>query len=205
MKRRIVVITITLLAGLSVRTGWAATSGTATNTLATTLNVSVNAQTAVQLAIATGSGGLGTPCTVSAGGGGDFSINLGNVNGLGVGSPTCGGVQAVTGANATYATNYLVTPSYSGFTSATATLSLTAPAFTHASTLALVEGATSGSMTSVPTSGTTHQIAVATSGTGISRALGVTVSNANGAGAFPGLAGSSGADSTLLTFTMTVP
>jgi hypothetical protein len=60
-------------------------------------------------------------------------------------------------------------------------------------------------MSAVPASGTTHQIAVATSGTAISRALGVTVSNADGAGAFPGTAGGSGADSSLVTFTMTVP
>ena len=92
VKRRIVSISVALLAALSARTGFAATSGTAVSTLATTLNVSVNVQTAVQLTVATGAGGLGTPCTVSAGGGGDFSISLGNVNGLGVGTPSCGGV-----------------------------------------------------------------------------------------------------------------
>jgi len=165
MRRRPVGVTITLLAGISARTGLAATSGTGTSTLATTLGVSANVQTAVELALGTGSGGLGTPCTLFEGGGGDWSISLGNINALGVGTPTCGGVQAVTASNATYATNYTVIPSYSGFSSATATLTLTAPAFTHASTLALVEGATSASMTSVPTSGTTHQIAVATSAT----------------------------------------
>ena len=205
MKRRIVNIAAALLVALSARTGFAATSATATNALATTLNVSVNVQTAVELTIATGTGGLGTPCTVSAGGGGDFSISLGNINGLGVGTPSCGGVQAVTAASATYATNYQITPSFSGFTSSTATLSLTAPAFTHSATLTLVEGATSAGMTAVPTSGTTHQILNNTSGTAISRALGVTVSNADGAGAFPGTAGGSGSDSTLLTFSMTVP
>ena len=205
MKRRIVSIAAVLLVALYARTGFAATYATAASSLSTTLNVSVNVQTAVELTIATGTGGLGTPCTVSAGGGGDFSISLGNVNGLGVGTPSCGGVQAVTAANATYATNYQLTPAYSGFTSATATLTLTAVAFTHSSTLTLVEGATSASMTAVPASGTTHQIAVATSGTAISRALGVTVSNADGAGAFPGTAGGSGADSSLVTFSMTVP
>jgi hypothetical protein len=204
-KHRIGRLAVTLLLALSTRTGFAATSATATNALATTLNVSVNVQTAVQLTIATGTGGLGTPCTVSAGGGGDFSISLGNINGLGVGTPTCGGVQAVTASNATYATNYQITPSYSGFTSSTATLTLTAPTFTHFATLTLVEGSTSASMTAVPTSGTTHQIAVAASGTAISRALGVTVSNGDGSGAFPGTAGASGSDSTLLTFSMTVP
>jgi hypothetical protein len=144
-------------------------------------------------------------CTVSAGGGGDFSINLGNVNGLGVGTPTCGSVAAVGASNATYATNYQITPSYSGFTVTTSTVSLTAPGFTHSGTLTLEEGSAAGSMTAVPTSGTGHAIAVTASGTAISRYLGVQVSNANGSGAFPGTAGASGADSTLVTFMMTVP
>jgi hypothetical protein len=60
-------------------------------------------------------------------------------------------------------------------------------------------------MTAVPTSGTTHTIAATASGTAIPRFLGVTVSGVNGPGAFPGTAGGAGADSTLVTFTMTVP
>ena len=205
MRLRFIGTPLVVFVAICAGTVFGATSGAATGTLATTLNVSLNVQTGLQLAIATGTGGLGTPCTIGAGGGGDFNINLGNVNGLGLGTPACGGIQAVTASNATYATNYLVTPSYSGFTSSSATISLTAPAFTHASTLTLVEGDTSASMTGVPSSGTTHQIAVVTSGTGISRALGVTVSNGNGGSAFPGTAATSGADSTLLTFSMTVP
>ena len=203
MKRRITGLTVTLFVALSARTGFATTFTTASNTVAPTLSVSVNVQTAVSLTMATGS--VSGSCTVSAGGGGDFSINLGNVNGLGVGTPTCGSVSSVTASNATYATNYQITPSYSGFTATTSTVSLTAPAFTHSGTLTLEEGSAAGSMTTVPTSGTAHAIAVTTSGTAISRYLGVQVSNANGSGAFPGTAGGSGADSTLVTFTMTVP
>jgi hypothetical protein len=170
--------------------------------VAPTLNVSVNVQTAVSLALSTGTDA--GSCTISSGGGGDFSINLGNVNGLGIGTPACGTVASVSSANATYATNYQLTPSYSGFTATTAAIALTAPAFSHGA-LTLEEGAAAGSMTAVPTSGTTHTVAASASGTPVSRYLGVLVSNANGASAFPGTAGASGADSTLVTFTMTVP
>jgi hypothetical protein len=195
------------MAGLAVAAAAASmrasTFATASNAVAPTINVSLNAQTAVSLTLATGS--VSGSCAVSAGGGGDFSVSLGNVNGLGVGTPTCGSLASVTASNATYATNYQITPSYSGFTATTSTVSLTAPAFTNSGTLALEEGSAAGSMTAVPTSGTTHAVAVTTSGTAISRYIGVQVSNANGSGAFPGTAGASGTDSTLVTFTMTVP
>lgn len=184
----------------------AATSATATNTLATTLKVNVNVQTAVSLTLATGTTGT-TPCSVTTGSGTDFSIDFGNVNGLGVGTVSCGTVTAGA-SDATYATSYKLTPSFSGFTAASgATISLTAPAFTNSGTLTLVEGATAGSMTAVPASGTTHQFTVTAANSGVSfdRFLGVQVSNANGAGAFPGTAATSGADSSTVTFTLTVP
>jgi hypothetical protein len=203
MKRQLTALAATILAAASVRMSLAATSATASNTVAPTLNVSVNVQTAVSLTLATGSDA--GSCVIASGGGGDFNISLGNVNGLGLGTPTCGAVASVTPANATYATNYQMTPSYSGFTATTATVSLTAPVFTHSGALTLEEGTAAGSMTAVPTSGTAHGVAVTASGTPISRYLGVQVSNANGGAAFPGTAGGSGADSTLVTFTMTVP
>ncbi len=205
MRMRLLATMIVLALALSAAPSYAATFATASASLTTTLNVTVNDQTAIQLLISTGTLAPGTPCTVTAGGVGDYTIAFGNVNGLGVGTPSCGGVTAVTATNATYATNYQVTPTWSGFTATTATVSLTAPGFVHASTLTLFEGATTGTMTTIPTTGITHNIAVTASGTAISRFLGVQVSNANGAGAFPGTAAASGADSNLVTFTMTVP
>lgn len=108
----------------------AATWATAANSLATTLKVSANVQMAVELVLSTATLPPGKPCAVSAGGGADFRVNLDNVNGSGVDTPTCGSVTAATASNATDATHYRVTPSYSGFTATTATVSLTAPAST---------------------------------------------------------------------------
>src|SRR5262249_58259993 len=135
-------------------------------------------------------------------GGHDYAVDFGNVNGLGIGNPTCGAV-AVSPSNATYSTNYQVTPSYSGFTATSATIDVFANAFNHPGTLSLVEGATAGTMTAVPTSSGSHQFAASASGTAMSRYLGIVVSNANGVAAFPGTAAASGADNTVVTFTLT--
>ena len=183
--------------------GFAATSASGASSISPTLKVNVNVQTAVQLTLATAAGAPN--CAITSPGPQDYSIDLGNVNGLGVATGGCSQAVATSATNATWGTQYQLTPKYSGFTATGATISLTAPAFTNASTLTLVEGNASGSMTNVPTSGTTHNFAVASSGTAVSRWLGVVVSNANGAGAFPGTAAAAGNDSTIVTFLMTVP
>jgi hypothetical protein len=189
-------LVLTLAAGIAQ----ASTSATGTNTVAPGLKVSVNVQTAVELTLATGSGG----CTISAGGGSDYSMSFSNINGLGVGTPSCGVVASVTASNATYATTYQITASYSGFgTLSGPTIVETTPGFTHSSVLTLGEASSSaGPFTTIPSSGTAVTIAAPTSGAAINRALAVTVSNANGASGFPG--SGSGADSAIITFTPTV-
>ncbi len=183
--------------------GFAATSAAGVNTVAPTMTVNVNVQTAVSLTVSTGA--AVNSCLVTAPGPGtDYSIDFGNVNGLGIGNPTCGAVTPGAG-NATYSTNYTLLPVYSGFTATAATISVTAPAFTHNTILSLVEGGTAGTMGAVPTSGTAHNVSGLASGTAVSRYLGVVVTAGNGLGAFPGTAGAPGADSTIVTFTMTVP
>jgi hypothetical protein len=177
-------------------TGLAATSATGTNTVAPTLAISVNVQSGVELTLATGTSGP-APCAINPGGGGDYNLSFGNVNGLGVGTPTCGAVTSVTASNATYATSYNLTPRFSGQSSATASIVLTAPAFANPSILTLKEGATTGTLVAVPSAPGPAQITSLASGTAVERYLGVTVSNAS-----PGF---TGADTTIVTFTMTVP
>jgi hypothetical protein len=176
-------------------TGLAATSATGTNTVAPTLAISVDVQSAVELTLGPGASGPGTPCTINPAS--DYSMSFGNVNGLGVGTPTCGGVTSVTGSDATYATSYKLTPRFSGQSSAAASVALTALAFAHPTVLTLMEGATTGGLATVPTSGSTHVISTLSSGTPVERYLAVTVSIAP--------TGYTGSDSTTLTFTMTVP
>ncbi len=173
-------------------TGLAATSATGTNTVAPTLAISVNVQSAVELTLATGATGP-TPCTINTAS--DYSMDFGNVNGLGVGTPSCGAVTS-DASGATYATSYNLTPRFSGQSSTTASVVLTAPAFAHPTVLTLKEGATAGGLAAVPSAPGPAQITGLSSGATVERYLGVTVSNVS-----PGFAG---ADATTVTFSMTV-
>lgn len=185
--------------------GFAATQAVGASSLATTMQVNVNVQTALELTLSTGTG---SSCAISAGSGSDYQINLGNVNGLGLnGASNCASYVGMapqgSGQGAIWATNYQVTPSFSGFSGTTANIAVTAPAFTTSNSVAklvLVEGGsnTTAALTAVPTApgATTHTFTSATSGTALSRYIGVQVSNAG--------TGFSGSDSTVVTFTMTV-
>lgn len=174
-----------------------------TSTVTLALNTpSENVQTAVQLLLATATGGV----TISPGS--DFSINFGNVNGLGL-SPGVN-LTVVSGAGGvTYGTPYLYKPSFSSFTSTTCSLKVyVSTNFAHPNTLKLQDAtALAGPYTNISTSvGSQSTITTtAASGSSNTRYLGLFVSSASGAGAFPGTAGASGADSAILTYTLTVP
>ena len=177
-------------------------SNTSTVTLAlNTPNETV--QTALQLLLATAPGGL----TISPGS--DFSANYGNTNGLGVGSPSAGLTLVSAAGGVIYSTPYQIKPSFSSFSSTTGSVSIyVSTDFVHPNTLTLKDAASSGGpytniskSSGSPTSITTS----ANSGSTITRYLGLFVSSSNGAGAFPGTAGASGADAATLTYTFTVP
>jgi len=159
----------------------------------------VKVENAVQLTLSTVAGN----CAITAGGGTDYAVDFGTLNGLGIastsGGTTCASAPTVTATDATYTTQYQVTPKYSGFSNAGAHINITAPAFATVASLTLKEGPTAGPLVAVPVSGTTDQIVVASSGTPITRMLGITVANTNGAGTL------TGSDSTTVTFTMTIP
>jgi hypothetical protein len=178
-------------------------SNTSTATLA--LNTpSETIQTAVQLLLAT-AGGL----TISAGGGNpDFSTNFGNVNGLGLGPGAGLSVLSASGGF-TYSTPYLIQPSFSSFSSITCSVSAyVSTNFAHPSTLALEDsGSAGGPYVAISISAGSPTIIThsGASGSSITRYLGLFVSSANGAGAFPGVSGGNGSDSATLTYTLTVP
>jgi len=172
------------------------TSG-ATSTVTLNLNnPSENLQTAVQLLLATAPGGL----TISPAS--DFSMNYGNVNGLGIG-PGPGLTVVASAGGVIYSTPYLIQPSFSTFTSTTCSITVyISTDFANPTILTLEDAAasagpyvgiskSSGAQTSITTT--------AASGSSLTRYLGLFVSNANGAGAF------TGADSATLTYTLTVP
>jgi hypothetical protein len=153
-------------------------------------------QSAVRLTLATATGGLTiTPST-------DFSMNFGNVNGLGF-APGAGLTTVAATGGVVYSTPYVLQPSFSAFGSTTATIkTFVSTTFAHPTVLILRDAAASaGPYNNIgTTAGTATQItAAAADRSSITRFLGLFVSNTNGATAFRG------SDSATLTFTMTVP
>ncbi|MBZ5493499.1 MAG: hypothetical protein LAO76_21485 [Acidobacteriia bacterium] len=153
-------------------------------------------QNAVRLTLATATGGL----TVTPGA--DFSMNFGNVNGLGFG-PGAGLTTVAAPGGVIYSTPYLLQPAFSAFRSTTATIkTFVSTTFAHPAILILRDAAASaGPYNNIgTTAGTATQITnTAADRSSITRFLGLFVSNTNGATAFQG------SDSATLTFTMTVP
>jgi len=155
-------------------------------------------QTAVQLLMAASTG-----LSITAGSGTDYAMNFGNVNGLGIAPPTGLTVTSVSGG-VVYATPYLLEPTFSSFTSTTCTLkTYVSTNFANSSVLAMeAASAIGGPFTAISLSSATQTVLTTgstTSGTNFTSYLGLFVSNVNGAGAF------NGADSAILTYTLTVP
>lgn len=173
-----------------------ANDGTSTATAALALTVTV--QNAVQLTLGTATGGL----TISPAS--DYSANFGNVNALGVGN-TSAGLTKISAANGTiYSTPYLIQPSFSDFASATGSVKMfLSTNFANTTVLELDDASSccaAGSFTALPTASPgTAQITGISSGSTITRYLGLRVKQVNGA------AGLIGADTATVTYTLTVP
>jgi hypothetical protein len=166
------------IAGLSTllfaTAGIAAAQTTATAEL--TMNATV--ETAVQLNISTSTSPVGATVTGAAGSGA-FTVNLGSVNGLGIGTPATGvSVAAHTGAWM-YSTPITLTPVYSGFTTETA--SVTKANSGGADEGIAWEGPSAGSMALMTT--TTGAFTGAASGSTNTRYVGFRITRTEAAGA----------------------
>jgi hypothetical protein len=136
-------------------------------------------------------------------------MNFGNVNGLGLGTPSAGLTVGSATGGVIYRTPYLIQPSFSSFLSTTASVRVyVSTDFLHPSALELRDAAASGGpytaiskLSGSPTSITSS----ASSGSTLTRYLGLFVSASSGPGAFPGTAGGSAPDSATLTYTLIVP
>jgi hypothetical protein len=113
MRPKVLAVCAVLL--LSASNGYAqntAVIATGTNTVSGTLAVKATLTKAVSLTLNTGTG-----CTVSNGGGGDFSLDFGTVDALGI-STGCAGAGAGKftstsgGGQAVYYTDYTITPGF---------------------------------------------------------------------------------------------
>lgn len=136
--------------------------------------------TSITLTITTASGGV----TVTDGGSGTYSVSFSSVNGLGLGTPAPSVSVSTSAGGATYTTPITITPTFSGFPEgARATIRVYQdPGTDSTSQTAAREGATAVSVVSVPTSlgAATNVASLLTSGTAVTRHVGVFVSNANG-------------------------
>lgn len=207
VKRTFIAVALVIL--LAAMFASAATQATNTNTVAPTLQISANVQSAVRLTLATGT--AATPhCTVTpAGGTPDYTMNFGTVDALAINTPTCGSVigPAVPGTDsAIYWSDYNLTPVFTGQSTANNTIKAQVTTNFTAADISVVRDSANSS--TVPTTAAQFtQVGVASAdtivtnaanGTAQTRFIGVAVSPTNGAGTL------TGAQSATVTFTLTV-
>jgi hypothetical protein len=206
MKKLLVIVAGLLLLA---STAFAGTQATNTNTVAPTLQISANVQSAIRLTLSTGT--AATPhCTITpTGGTPDYTVSFGTVDALAINAPTCGSVfaPAVPGTDsAIYWSDYNLTPVFAGQAATTNTITAKVTTNFTAADIAVVRD--SANSATVPTAatqftpvGTATADTIATNaanGTAITRFIGVAVSPTNGAGTL------TGAQTAVVTFTLTV-
>ena len=200
MKKQLMILTAVAMA-FAATSAFAATQAVNTNTVSPTLVVNVTVQKAVSLTLATG-----TQCVINAGGGGDYNVSLGNVDALAINAPACGNSFAPTTpgtTNAAYYTDYTVTPIFTSQSVSTNTISAYVSSNFAKANLSIVQAnAAPGSIAALTAMSTnvaaqSNVATNATSGTALTRYVGVAVAPTNGAGL-------TGADSATITYTLTV-
>jgi len=201
---RFMSVSLVALVGLS-SSAFASTDAVNASTVSPTLAVSATVQKALRLTLSQGASG--TACAVTTAS--DYSMTFGNVDALGINTPTCGAKFDPTTPGTTpsaYYTDYKLTPVFTNQTSTTSTI--TAYVSSNFATLSSILGVVQASsapgniaaLTAMSTSAGS-QTSIGTSlasGTAITRYLGVTVQPTNGATV-------SGPDTATITYTMTAP
>ncbi len=199
MKKRVAFLALMIV--LLTGSAFANTQATNTNTVSPTLKVNVTVQNAIQLTLSTG-----TMCAVTAGSGTDYAVSFGNVDALAINNASCGNKFAPTTpgtTNAAYYTDYQVTPIFTSQAVSTNTITAYVSSNFAKASLSVVQStaspATIANLTAMSTSvGSQTNVATnATSGTALTRYVGVSVAPTNGAGL-------TGADAATITYTLTV-
>ena len=199
-----------IMAGLMVTaTGaFAGTQATNANTVAPTLQVSATIQTAVRLTLATGTVAA-FHCTVNPGGG-DYQMDFGTVDALGINNGLCNKFAPTTPgtSDAVYWSDYSVTPVYTShatIASTTVTARVTSDFAAPNNIYVVRDTANSaaipggvGAMTAMGVASADVIASAPPNGTAFTRYIGVGVKPTNG------VAGLTGAQSATVTFTLTV-
>ena len=199
-------LSLVALIGLSTP-ALAATSAVNASTVSPTLVVSVTVQKAIGLTLSQGPSG--SACTVTAAS--DYSMSFGNIDALGINTPTCGAKFDPTtpgSSPAAYYTDYRLTPQFTNQASTTSTVTayVSTNFATLSNVLSVVQASAApgniGALSAMSTNaGSPTSIGTSlASGTAITRYIGVTVQPTNS-----NLVAVSGSDTATITYTMTVP
>jgi hypothetical protein len=203
-------MTIAMAALLLTATAtFAQTQATNTNKVSPTLQITANVQKAIRLTLSTGTAAV-THCAVAPNGGNpDFTMNFGTVDALGINAGNCNLFAPATPgvSNAIYWSDYNLTPVFTGQSATTSTITAQVTTdFAAPHNVFIVRDsansntvpASAAAFTSMGT-GSADTIATnPTSGTAITRYVGVAVTPANGATVL------TGNQSATVTFTLTV-
>lgn len=155
------------------------------NNSSSQLNLSANAQTALLLDISTGTGGAAVTGTTGRNSTGVFTLDLGDVNALGLGTPAAGVSVDVQAGGALYTTPITLTPKFAGYSAgATADIvvNVDVPNGNANGNAAVREGASAATVSAPPVVANPFSPAVtgAANNTPIQRFVGMFVTNANG-------------------------
>lgn len=208
MKKYLMIFALGMMA-LSTA-AFAGTTAVNTNTVSPTLQISATIQKAVQLTLSTGTAAV-THCTVTATGGTpDYTMDFGTVDALGINAGNCNKFAPATPgvSNAIYWSDYNVTPIFTSHTATSGSV-ITAQVTTNFGVSNIFIVRDSANSSTVPASaaaftalGTATADTIAgpgvTSGTALTRFIGVAVKPDNGATV------GTGAQSATVTFTLTV-
>ena len=185
---------------------FAATTAVNTNTVSPTLQISATIQSAVQLTLSTGTAAV-THCPVTAAGGApDFTMNFGTVDALGINNGNCNKFAPTATTNAIYWSDYNLNPVFTSQTVTTNTITAQVTTdFGAPNNIQVMRDALNsntvptGAASFTPVSTATPDTIVSNAANGVAqtRFIGVSVSPANGAG-------TQGAKSATVTFTLTV-
>ena len=187
-----------LLMALFAFAGIAAAQGPVNDDAVTTSNLAMSAtfQSALQLNISTATAG-----STVGGSTGVYTLDFGNVDGLGLNAPGANITKTAVSGGFMYTTPITLTPDFSGFAGATATITVGQDAADDAaSKSAAREGAAAASVAVLPAVASARLVtAAAANGTSFDRFVGVFAANGNGG------VNIAGARSMNLVYTITVP
>jgi|SRR5579864_1783861 len=203
MKRAVIVLMAVVLAATAA---FAGTQANNTNTVAPTLQLSVNIQSAVRLTLSTGNVAA-AHCTVTAGGATDYAMDFGTVDALGINTGSCNlfGPTNPGVDSAIYWSDYQLTPVFTSqsTTNNTITAQVTTN-FTAANASVVRDSANSATVPASAAAFTAMGVAsadtIATNAANhvaFNRFIGVAIAPTNGAGL-------TGAQTATVTFTLTV-